>query len=108
MSVDRSENQPVPGLEVGENTEFIDLRVATPSVFVRPHSQHGVLFRPRGGPERRKTDYSSSVVGIIRASLKDAINWPHYAKGYEILLKDLTEQEEDVGQMIGSIHHVGA
>jgi hypothetical protein len=123
VAVDRSENQPVPGLEIGESTEFIDLRVATPSVFVRPHSQHGVLFRLRGGPERRKTDYSSSVVGVIRASLKDAINWlgdgrlldthslfppPHYDKGYEILLKDLPEREGDVGEMIGSIHHVGA
>ncbi len=50
-----------PGLYKGSNTELIDLRVACPSLFLRPHAQHGVLFRMRGGENRRPIDYHSQV-----------------------------------------------
>ena len=56
---------PEPGLLRGPNTEFVDLRVACPSVFLRPHAQHGVLFRMRGaasGPTR-PVDYSPQICG---------------------------------------------
>jgi len=34
----------LPGLFRGPNTELVDLRMGVPSIFLRPHSQHGVLF----------------------------------------------------------------
>ena len=35
----------LPGLYKSKSTELIDLRVAAPSTYLRPHSQHGLLFR---------------------------------------------------------------
>ena len=61
-----------PGLQRGSETEVIDLRIACPSTFLRPHAQHGVLFRLRGHGARRPLDYHAQVCGIIRISLRDA------------------------------------
>jgi len=43
-------NRQKPGYYTGDNTELVDLRMAAPSIFLRPHAQHGLLFRTRIQP----------------------------------------------------------
>jgi hypothetical protein len=82
--------------------EVVDLRVAAPSLYVRPHAQHGLVFRKRKIDTALKTDCSSSVLGTIRVNLSDALTWlgngellsvhtlfppPYYDFGYRQLLE---------------------
>jgi hypothetical protein len=114
---DRKE-KAVKGLVKGNSTEVVDLRIAAPSVFLRPHAQHGLLFRARGGTAGRKSDYSHCIAGIIRFPLQQAKLWlgmgamhevrglfppPFYDNGYQILL-GVTLKE----RRIGVINHIGA
>jgi len=109
----------LPGFYKGENTEFTDLRVVCPSIFLRPHSQHGILFRLRGQGPKRPTDYSKQIRGIVRIDLSDALTWlgnaptlgmhalfppPYYDHGYKILLDGKFQSDDGVG----SISIVGA
>lgn len=113
-------NRWKPGLFFGDETELVDLRMATPSIFLRPHAQHGLLFRCKGDDSGgRPLDYSSQVYGIIAVELRQALDWlgngrmvsahslfppPLYDHGYRILLElDLGNEES-----IGTIMHVGA
>lgn len=108
-----------PGYYFGENTELIDLRMAAPSVFLRPHAQHGMLFRKKGAEGGRPIDYMDQVYGIVRVDLAKALDWlgngkmvnthslfppPYYDSGYQILLTCGAAFD----QSIGAIHHVGA
>ena len=109
---------PRKGMIVGKDTETIDLRVAVPSIFLRPHAQHGLLFRRRGNDSTRALDYISTVEGIIRFDLKKGLDWlgrgsmhsvrslfppPHFDHGYRILLNhDLSDKKH------GCIHHICA
>ena len=110
---------PLSGYHKGEHTETIDLRICVPSIFLRPHAQHGILFRMRGQGTQRPVDYSSCIRGIIGIDLRDAINWlgtaptlsthslfppPFYDQGYKILLDGAFDSDSE----IGSISVVGA
>ncbi len=90
-----------PGHHVGAKTELVDLRLAAPSIFLRPHAQHGILMRVRGDAIGRPLDYSSQVRGMLRIDLTDALGWlghgqmlgvhalfppPFYDRGYNIFL----------------------
>ena len=110
---------PRKGMIVGTVTETVDLRIAVPSIFLRPHAQHGLLFRKIANRDHgRELDYSSTVQGIIRFDLQDGLDWlgqgsmhsirslfppPYFDQGYRILL-DFDIEDKD----IGCIHHVGA
>ena len=52
----------------------IDLRVAAPSMYLRPHSQHGVLAR-RGEITDQDMDYSDCVVLVLRIKTEKALEW---------------------------------
>lgn len=108
-----------PGLYVGANTELIDLRIAAPSVFVRPHAQHGLLMRMKGNDRQRPLDYSSQVRGVLEIDLSDAFEWlgnstalcthslfppPAYDNGYSTLLQTTFPG----GKNVGCIQHIGA
>ena len=113
-------NRVKPGYFFGQNTELVDLRMAAPSVFLRPHSQHGLLFRKKGSPGNgRPIDYADQIRGVIRVDLDKALNWigdgkmvnthslfppPYYDNGYQILLSCPVDGKLGVGQ----IAHVGA
>ena len=113
-------NRNKPGYFSGERTEMVDLRMAAPSVFLRPHAQHGLLFRMRGvDGNGRPTDYAEQIRGVIRVNLSDALNWlgdgkmvgthalfppPYYDSGYEILLSCQVAGKRNVGR----VFHVGA
>jgi hypothetical protein len=108
-----------PGITIGKNTELVDLRVAAPSIFLRPHAQHGLLMRMRGDTKMRPLDYSPQIKGVIRINIGDALEWlghgkmlgvhalfppPFYDQGYNILLRSGIAGSVD----IGSVHHIGA
>lgn len=108
----------VPGYFKGETTELVDLRVSAPSIFLRPHAQHGVLFRLKGDNIGRPTDYASQIKGVIRIDLRDALLWlgdgkltgthtlfppAYYDRGYQLLL----DSGFKGSPAVGSIHHIG-
>lgn len=111
-----------PGFWNGENTELVDLRIATPSYFLRPHAQHGLLFRCKGVEGGRSLDYSKQVRGIVRIPLEKAFDWlgtahtvgihslfppAFYDNGYKILLQSgVTFEKNNTG--IGGVHVIGA
>ena len=114
----RAQGSPA-GVVIGKKTELIDLRVTAPSIFLRPHAQHGLLMRVRGDTVMRPIDYSPQIRGIIRIGLGDALEWlgqgkmlgvhalfppPFYDRGYDILLQAGISGSVD----IGSIHHIGS
>lgn len=106
------------GIAKGDQTEVIDLRIAAPSVFLRPHAQHGLLFRARATEGGRATDYASTLAGIIRFPLKIGKEWlgvgamhdvrslfppPYFDNGYQILLGI-----EFSDHSLGVVTHIGA
>lgn len=106
------------GVIKGQKTEVVDLRIAAPSVFLRPHAQHGLLFRARGGEGGRLTDYSSILAGIIRFPLELGKTWlgvgtlhnvrslfppPYFDHGYQILLGATLGERS-----LGIISYIGA
>jgi hypothetical protein len=108
-----------PGVFEGEGTELIDLRVAAPSHFLRPHAQHGLVVRRAKHNDHTRMDCKDLVVGVIRVDLDDALDWlgsgalvqihglfppPAYDLGYAELL----EKCPDPPVMLGGIHKVGA
>lgn len=115
--------QPVPGQPgrySDQLTETIDLRVAAPSHFVRPHAQHGMLVRRLSKKSQLPgCDFSSLLAGIIRVDLADALDWlgsaatltshslfppAFYDYGYRELLGGVVPGNS----ALGSIHRVQA
>jgi hypothetical protein len=91
-----------PGLYAGTNTLVIDLRVSTPSIFLRPHAQHALLMKPKINDSCSDIDLSKYIVHIIKISVADAYDWigrgrlmtaeniypsPLFDQGYGILLE---------------------
>ena len=110
-----SANQPsnnFPGHYKDDDTETIDLRVAAPSNFVRPHAQHGVLVRKLSINGLPVGDCSDMHVGTIRIDLPTALTWIGSAKtldshslfppafydyGYRELLEDINPDDKELG-----------
>lgn len=122
IGTDLKQDSRKKGYFRGENTELVDLRIAAPSVFLRPHAQHGLLFRCKGIEGGRVMDYSRQVRGIVRIPLEKAFDWlgnaltvgvhslfppAYYDSGYRILVESGVKFElPEKG--IGGIHLVGA
>ncbi|WP_420589077.1 FRG domain-containing protein [Bacterioplanoides sp.] len=111
-----------PGYWNGPNTELVDLRVAAPSYFLRPHAQHGLLFRCKGSSSGRPLDYGKQIRGIVRIPLEKAFDWlgnghtvgvhslfppAFYDNGYKILLQSGVSFDP-TDKSIGVVHNVGA
>ncbi|MDM7829877.1 FRG domain-containing protein [Cellulomonas edaphi] len=70
----------IPGYQIGNDCRVIDLRYSVPSVYLRPHAQHGLLMAPRAlhnpemsnGPENSLND---RVAAHLRIRLGDALEW---------------------------------
>lgn len=108
-----------PGLQQGADTLLIDLRVAAPSLYLRPHAQHGLLVRRRVVNDIDALELQPLVVGVVRVRLADAIDWmgdgsllsahalfppPIYDEGYRRLLA-----VSHLGSpTAGTIAHLGA
>lgn len=110
IAVDNNAAPVERGIYVGNDTITIDLRSSLPSIFLRPHAQHGLVVRRNVHEGGASFDMSSNVVGIVRLRIDHVISWigsgsllesanlfpsPAYDYGYEILLKrkDLFENE---------------
>jgi len=106
-----------PGHYRDERSETIDLRVAAPSHFVRPHAQHGLLIRRLSKTGLPVSDCRPLIAGIIRTDLANAIGWmgnastlvahsifppAYYDSGYLELLKGVVPKHRD----LGSIHRI--
>ena len=96
----------------------IDLRIAAPSHFVRPHAQHGLVVKALDQSGRASIDFSLLLAGIIRVDLADALEWlglgdllnvhalfppPPYDVGYGEILNNITAPDN----ILGAIHHIG-
>lgn len=64
-----------PGHWRDDRSETIDLRIAAPSQFIRPHAQHGILIRRLSHKGLPVCDFSPLLVGVIRVELRDALDW---------------------------------
>lgn len=107
-----------PGCFKDENSVTIDLRVAAPSQFVRPHAQHGLVVKALDAQGRAPLDFTPLLAGVIRVDLEDALDWlgsggllsvhalfppPPYDYGYQEILNNLPDPNET----LGAIHHIG-
>ncbi|MBQ6165537.1 MAG: FRG domain-containing protein [Clostridia bacterium] len=108
VAVDNNAAPVERGLYIGNDTITIDLRSTLPSLFLRPHAQHGLVLRKNIHLSGESYDLASNVVGIVKLRIDNVIKWlgngellssenlfpsPAYDYGYDILLsrKDLME-----------------
>lgn len=63
------------GVIAGLETEVIDLRISAPSYFIRPHAQHGLLFRSSKRTDLLDCDYGEHVCGVIRLKSESVFSW---------------------------------
>jgi hypothetical protein len=110
-----SKHSKIPGYFTGKDTEIVDLRVAAPSVFLRPHNQHAILMKKRNVNHPEKADMSSLVKLIIEINPTKVKEWigsgrllsveniypsPVNDQGYSILLQNLiTDKKEGIGSV---------
>lgn len=101
------------GIQSSYNFVEVDLRQALPSVFLRPHVQHGLVVRKKTHDSSYANDYdmASTVIGIVRIRVDNVQKWigdgallsqntlfppPAYDYGYDLLLarSDLFEDTD--------------
>lgn len=63
------------GVVKGEDLITVDLRVALPSTFLRPHAQHGVILKKNLHKDNCDFDISNNVVGILKIRNDKAQMW---------------------------------
>ena len=100
-----------PGMSETAKCFVVDLRVATPSLYLRPHAQHGLLFRRKKSPPG-DVSLDSCLKGVIRIPRSLAKMWlggghlhdphvvfppPHYDLGYARLLATSMDVPPELG-----------
>ena len=108
-----------PGHYKDNRSETIDLRIAAPSQFVRPHAQHGVLVRQLSKAGLPVSNFKSLHAGTIRVNLSSALDWmgsgatltchaifppAYYDHGYRELLEFVRPSDKE----LGFIHRIQA
>lgn len=106
------------GIFVSNKFIKVDLRQALPSIFLRPHAQHGLVVRKRLNEEKiDQYDLADSICGIIKIRTDRASKWlgegnlltqanlfpaPAYDYGYDLLLSriDLFNNEFQIAKYI--------
>lgn len=63
------------GVIVGNDMITVDLRIALPSTFLRPHAQHGVILKRKLHDPSSNYDISQNVVGILKIRIDMAEKW---------------------------------
>ena len=101
VAVDNNAAPVERGINVGNDIITIDLRSSLPSIFQRPHAQHGLVARKNIHSSEESFDLATNVVGIVKLRIDNVISWigngdllsssnlfpsPAYDYGYEILL----------------------
>lgn len=107
------------GVKISEDFIEVDLRKSLPSVFLRPHAQHGIVVRKKLANEKYAADYdmSSQVIGILRIRVDRVKKWlgdgellsqanlfppPTSDYGYDILLSrdDLFSENNKIAKYV--------
>ena len=109
---------PLPGHSghyQDNSSETIDLRVAVPSQYLRPHAQHGILVRRLSTTGKPANDFRPLHIGTIRVSLSAALDWlgsattltthslfppVYYDSGYRELLEDVHPEDYILGSIM--------
>ena len=106
IAVPFSEDRSFSGIQMSSDYIEVDLRQALPSVFLRPHAQHGLVVRRKVHEEEYGQgtdayDIAPIVIGIIKIRIDRANEWlgegqllnqenlfppPAYDFGYDLLL----------------------
>jgi FRG domain len=77
LDLGRQEETAVPGYSLGDVARIVDLRYSVPSLYLRPHAQHGLLAAPRrmtpSDPDAG--DMSTLVIAVLEIELSDALVW---------------------------------
>lgn len=107
-----SSSDDSPGLYEDSDSMLIDLRSCAPSLYLRPHSQHGYLMRRRSNHSNKDTDLGNRVAATIRIKIDLAKEWlgggllvtshalfppPYYDEGYSVLLKARPNYTPELG-----------
>ena len=119
QATDVEPQKETPGLWVSKEAEMIDLRIAAPSLYIRPHAQHGLLVKKRNNDDLASSEFGPMVVGILRVEIGDALDWigggsllsahtlfppPYHDFGYHTLLCKAPPPTA----VLGGIQHIGA
>lgn len=102
--------------------EIVDLRVGLPSIYLRPHSQHGLMLRRKTIEKDSDINYQDHLALVLRIETKKILKWlgtspltdfqylfpsPVFDLGYGILLHSLRcGYMDDCPEYCGSIAHV--
>ena len=105
IAVPYSETQTLRGIQTSYDYIEVDLRQALPSIFLRPHAQHGLVIRrkvhQRTSEGTDAYDMAPAVIGIIKIRIDKVHEWlgtgvlltqdnlfppPAYDYGYDLLL----------------------
>ncbi len=96
-----AKTEVMPGYYTGTSHEMVDLRIGAPSIFLRPHAQHGILAKYKKCDAVAANDFMQHTCGIIEIDMHDAVDWmgqghllthvnmfpsPIYDEGYAYLL----------------------
>lgn len=70
-------DESIEGIELSKSFIVVDLRQALPSVFLRPHSQHGFVARKKPTVNQLAAEYdmATEVIGILRIRIDRASAW---------------------------------
>jgi len=116
IAVPFAERNSCSGIKKSTDYLEVDLRQALPSIFLRPHAQHGLVIRrivhtDTDGSSPDAYDIAPAVIGIIKIRIDKAREWlgdgglltqdnlfppPAYDHGYDLLLSrsDLFEETD--------------
>ncbi len=75
LDTGRLRSTGIPGYSIGDQSRIVDLRYAVPSVYLRPHAQHGVLVAPVKLMPGDDGALTQRVAAYIEITLNDALAW---------------------------------
>ncbi|QJT09499.1 FRG domain-containing protein [Oceanidesulfovibrio marinus] len=61
--------------ETYSNVEIVDLRIAAPSLYLRPHAQHGLVAKRINRQMYSKSDFMECVGLTIKVDTENALKW---------------------------------
>jgi hypothetical protein len=75
FDVGNAKRGPYPGMYVSDKARLVDLRYATPSVYLRPHAQHGCLLNAVTGTGATSYSLQHLELATVRVELGLALEW---------------------------------
>jgi hypothetical protein len=63
------------GIQRSDHARFVDLRQAVPSIYLRPHAQHGMLVSAPSWSANTEHDLIDRVMVTLEIPLRSALEW---------------------------------